>query len=671
MEFRGDERAQSVVIGSLLIFTFLIIAFSGYQTFIVPSQNQQVEAEHFQETEKQFSTLRSNIINSINSEETRSTAVELGTGYPVRQIALNPPPAAGRLATTDSGNVSIKSTGTTGNVCRADGGTPTTRSLVYTPDYNEYGAPEALGYENRGISGEFRSGRVDEQRLVQETSGNNTISLFLLNGSVNEYGVDTYSLEVNASRQHTTTLENPIIIIPSRINATTWDDEILADYSVTVTQAADGERVRMVFTGGYYDVSCAVVGLDRDPAFTPPDDGGGGGPSDSGSGVAYDVRWVDPTGEPGTSSCSADDCTLNASRSQTLDLTAETVPPAQDAAVDFSVSDSDIAIITPSSGDTGLDGKVSARMRAQSNGTVKVYTAGGDSGDVINVTIENCPPSCGTGATVVYTRNDNNEISTAKKSVGATDIAQKGEAIGPLVASIDDDGDRDIPYVNGSNSKVYIADPDGSDVTELSSTKASGEKSLLGVGRWDGAQISVYFADGEQSKIYRTNPSEGEVEVVKPENGVNAVAGPADIDGDGTNELVYVDNSQELRYFEPGAGPGTETGEKISPTSGLGENKGIGVGRPADFDGDGTARIPAVDGSNQLVLVNSAGVEQKLVGSGVAKSPVAAVDWDKDGKLEIMYLTEDGELKYVDDVAGSPTVKDTGSSKPETDTGVT
>ncbi|PSQ40524.1 hypothetical protein BRD07_07095 [Halobacteriales archaeon QS_9_68_42] len=683
MSLWADRRGQSVVIGSLLIFTFLILAFSGYQTFIVPSQNQQVEAEHFQETEDQFSTLRSNILNSIGSEETRSTAIELGTGYPVRQIALNPPPAAGRLATTEPGDVEITSDGTTGNVCRADGETPTTRSLVYTPGYNEYGAPEALGYENRVVSGEFRSGRFDEQRLVRESSsGNDRISLFLLNGSVDEYGVNTYSLEVNASRQHTKTLDKPKITIPSRFDATTWRDEILADYSdVTVTSPSDPSDDRVILSfDGKYEVSCAVVGLSSDPAFTPPDDSGGG-PSDSDSGGGYDVQWLDPSGETGTS-CSGDpgdyDCTLDASQSQTLDLTAETKPRAQDATVDFLVSNGDVATITPAEGDTGSDGKVSARVRAQSDGEVKVYADGGDNADLINFTITNCPPDCGTGVTVVYTNGDQ-KVSTAKKSVGTTEIDQKGKAVGPLVADIDGDDDDDILYVNGgdSNSKVYIADPDGSDVTELSSTQASGDKSLLGVGRWDGADTSVYFADGDQSVIYRTNPSDGDVKVVNPENDVSAVTGPADIDSDDANELLYADGSQELRYFEPGAGPGDAVGEKISLEQGIGDNNGgIGLGRPADFNGDDTARIPVVDGSNRLILVNSNGDETVLVNSDnkgfeIAKSPVATVDWDDDGKLEIVYLTKNNGLKYVDDVTeSSQTVKDTEIDEPRDKTGV-
>ena len=77
-----------------------------------------------------------------------------------------------------------------------------------------------------------------------------------------------------------------------------------------------------------------------------------------------------------------------------------------------------------------------------------------------------------------------------------------------------------------------------------------------------------------------------------------------------------------------------------------------------------------VDGSGRLVLVNSTGSETEPLDSNVAKSPVAAVDWDNDGELEVMYL-KSGNLKYVDDIDGSPTVEDTGITEPRGKTGVT
>ena len=267
-----DRRGQSVVIGSLLIFTFLIIAFSSYQAFVVPSQNQQIEAEHFQETEDGFSELRSSIVNAVGTDSSRSTSLRLGTRYPTRAIALNPPPAAGRLETTGGGNVDFD---TSQNVCRGDSGPVTTRSLVYTPSYNEYGEPRAIGYESRLVSREFRGGSVYDQRLVRSASGDQ-ISLYLLTGEVSENGVGSYTLEVNGSNRYSTTITDPTITIPSRFNATQWEEDILADRS-DVTATDVGDRVELDFDGGDYDISCAVVGLDSDPAFTPPSSSGGGG----------------------------------------------------------------------------------------------------------------------------------------------------------------------------------------------------------------------------------------------------------------------------------------------------------------------------------------------------------------------------------------------------------
>ena len=659
MEFRRDERAQSVVIGSLLVFTILVLSFSGYQAFVVPNQNAQVEIDHSQTIRDQFAELHTNAVNAVGSDTTRSTNIDLGPTYPTRAVALNPPPAAGKLQTRAEGDVSIEEGGTTRNVCSDGETTPTTRSLVYTPSYNEFRQPESVGYESRVVSRQFRSSSLFDQRLVQ--SGSSEISLYLLTGSVDENGVDTYSLELNASDEYTTTLTDPTITVPSRFDAGTWEDEILADRS-DVTATDVGDRVELDFNGGDYRVSCAVVGLDDDPAFTPPDGGTGTGGADG----AYSTEWRDPSGELGTTSCSDTECTLDASASETLDLTAETIPKAEDATVSFSVSNSTIGTVTPTTKETDSEGNASTRMRVQANGIVRVYASSGGSGDVINVTVENFVPL---SATAVFT-DDSKSIRTAENSTGTTKLVANAEVLGPLVSNIDGNGSEDIPYVPAGGTTVHIVNPDGSNATELSSNNAKSSKSLLGVGRWDGARTSVYFADDNGATIYRTNPSEGDVEVVKPENGVSAVAGPADIDGDDTNELVYADDSQVLRYFEPGAGPGKAKGTKIYD---IGSNDGIGLGRPADFDGDGTARIPVVDGSGRLVLVDSTGSGTELVGSSfdVAKSPVAAVDWDEDGKLEVMYLTTSGGLKYVDDITGSPTVKDTGISEPRGQTGVT
>ncbi|PSP67029.1 hypothetical protein BRC85_08085 [Halobacteriales archaeon QS_1_69_70] len=648
MVFRGDERGQSVVIGSLLVFTILVLSFSGYQAFVVPEQNAEIEADHHRTVQDQFAELRTNVVNAVESDATRSTAIDLGATYPSRAVALNPPPAAGRLDTEEVGPVDVTEGGAPKDVC-SDGGTPSTRSLVYTSNYNEYRPPQSIGYENRVVSRDYRAGTLFDQRLVD--SG--TISLYLLTGEVNANGVDTYSLELNASREYTTTLVDPNVRVPSRFDSDTWNEEILGEES-NVTATPSGDRVRLNFTGGEYEVSCAVIGLNGEPAYTPPPDDGAAGDA------AYEVRWRDPSGENGTTApCSDTECTLDGNVSETLDLTVETIPTAEDATVRFAVSDSTVGTVTPATNETDSAGQTATTLHPEANGSVKIYAASGGSGDVIDITVENFVPL---GIRAVFT-DSNEKVTTAEQATGTTTLAADAQVLGPLVADIDGDSSDDIPYVNQTSGKVHIVDPDGSDETKLSSNN-SHSPSLLGVGRWDGAKTSVYFAGGGQSKIYRTNPSEGDVEVVNP-NGVDAVAGPANIDSDDANELVYVGSSQKLRYFEQGAEPEGNEGTIIYDQLGSSNS----LGRPADFDGDGTARIPMVDGSGRLLLVDSNGDETEL-DSSVTNSPVAAVDWDTDGELEIMYL-KDGSLKYIDDITGSQTVEDTGITEPRQTTGVT
>ena len=630
-----DRRGQSVVIGSLLIFTFLILAFSGYQTFIVPSQNQQVEAEHFQETEEQFSTLRSNILNSIDSEETRSTAIELGTGDPVRQIALNPPPAAGRLATTEPGEVTFD--GVSEDVCRADSGEPTTRSLVYTPGYNEYGAPEALGYESRVISGEFRSGRVDEQRLVRETSGNDSISLFLLNGSVDEYGVNTYSLEVNASRQHTTTLENPTITIPSRFDKGTWNDEILSDISNVNVSDASGNRVELDFDGGYYDISCAVVGLNGDPAFTPPDDSGGGGGSGSGS-TAYSVSWESPNGEPGTKSCSADKCTLDESAGS-VELTAKTDPKAQGAPVEFSVSDQSVAKVSPGSNNTGVEGKATTTLIGQSNGTAQVFASSSGSGDVINFTIIQ-GKTLDKGSTIVY-----KGVNAVEGDNGTTEslAPEDAQALGPPSEDLTENGTNDLPYVR--NGDLKIVDSDGNKKTLVSdsdSSNPSTSKTLMAVGTWKGSDTSVFYTDEDSETIYRVDGDGTVAEVAKPDNGAGAVMGTGDIDDDDDTELLFAGSSYEVRYLEQDGTTGT-----LGVTAET--NNGGGVGQPHDFDDNGKVRAVIINSGN-VKIVGEAESDKTFSDTSAKKTSVTTADVDGDGESEIVYTgNDDGKIKYIDD----------------------
>jgi hypothetical protein len=139
--------------------------------------------------------------------------------------------------------------------------------------------------------------------------------------------------------------------------------------------------------------------------------------------------------------------------------------------------------------------------------------------------------------------------------------------------------------------------------------------------------------------------------VFDPGNGASAVLGIADVTGDGSEEIVFVDASATMRFYES---DGTTTS-----IGGFGSNVGLGVGSPADFDGDGTARVPIIDGSNNVALVDGSGTTTTLTSGGpAAKAPTATVDWDGDGDLEVLFLDTGGNLRYLDDVTGTNDVQD-------------
>lgn len=82
------------------------------------------------------------------------------------------------------------------------------------------------------------------------------------------------------------------------------------------------------------------------------------------------------------------------------------------------------------------------------------------------------------------------------------------------------------------------------------------------------------------------------------------------------------------------------------------------------MDGDGSATVPIIEGSNQIKLVDAQGVDDTIVtGSAneqAAKTPLAWGDVDDDGTPELVYLENNNspaELKYVDDVGGANSFK--------------
>ena len=208
MSFSHDRRGQSVVVGTVILFGFLILALSIYQVQFVPAENSEIEFEHSQEVEGDFLDLRNDILSAGTTGASRSTSIRLGTRYPQRTFFLNPPAASGTLQTTQERSFEIRNAtvdvddGAHENVRDfwengAERGTygPAfdTRSIRYTSSYNEYqGAPE-LVYENSLVAAEF--GDRVLPRSDQTVLRDERVSLTALSGDISENGVEARSVD--------------------------------------------------------------------------------------------------------------------------------------------------------------------------------------------------------------------------------------------------------------------------------------------------------------------------------------------------------------------------------------------------------------------------------------------------------------------------------------------
>jgi len=261
MTFADDERGQPVVIGALLIFTILILAFSGYQAFVVPQQNAEVEFNHNQEVQGDMQDARSSILRTAGQGTRQSTAVKLGTTYPSRVIALNPSPATGTVRTDEELTVSIRNAEAGGEAGDYWDGTTTrsfsTRPVDYRPNYNLYDGAPTTTIEHSVIYNGFNDGTLLPQSGQPIVSGR-SISFAFVDGEYSQNGFqstsfDTRPVSTSSNRVSIESDGSPIEIqFETEIPESVWVGELL-------NNQIDGAASS--------DTTCADVGTggDTDP----------------------------------------------------------------------------------------------------------------------------------------------------------------------------------------------------------------------------------------------------------------------------------------------------------------------------------------------------------------------------------------------------------------------
>lgn len=238
---QGANRAQSTVVGFVLIFGILILALASFQTGVIPDANSQIEYQSYLDSSDDLTQIQTDVSRAASGSRV-ATNVELGTTYPPRVFFINPPPPAGQLETTTPRNLTL------GNVSAVNPETAdfwngteqnySFTSLRFTPRYNEINSEPVVA---NGIltsrDATARSIPLTAQAAIQGTR----ISLPITQGTVSESGLGVTVISDPVSQsQHTVSVtadqtpgDNITLTIPTQIDAATWEDDILANQLVS------------------------------------------------------------------------------------------------------------------------------------------------------------------------------------------------------------------------------------------------------------------------------------------------------------------------------------------------------------------------------------------------------------------------------------------------------
>lgn len=267
MSFPRDRRAQSVVIGSVVLFGFLIAALSMYQVQVVPQQNAQTEFEHFQETQDQFTTLRNSISRGGQTNVEQYESVRLGIAYQARLFTINPPPPSGTLRTTEAYNISVG-----GNVVQ-------TRFLEYRNGYNQLSIG-SLRYDNSVV---YLEGNTEGERVIYEdqnlVTGEGQVRVTALQNAFQASGTGRQSVELypteNATFNDGDLIGTIEVGLPTRLDGSYWDSEIpeslWASPESSVNESAypeHGDVYRLELTLNARDLKFNTVGINGAPRDT-------------------------------------------------------------------------------------------------------------------------------------------------------------------------------------------------------------------------------------------------------------------------------------------------------------------------------------------------------------------------------------------------------------------
>ena len=317
MSLGSDERAQSTLVGAILLFAILIIAFSSYQAFVVPNQNAEVEFNHNQDVQTDMQELRNSLLDvrSVRFDENnepkvvsehRPVRVQLGTQFPERLIALNPTAPSGTLETED-GTFEIRNANVTStqfnqyedDLIRSHD----TKLIAYEPSYTEYQNSPITRFEHSLAYNDFDDANIEtsNQRLIRGLN-DNVIDVVLLEGDVSRSSsgsvtIDPETVDGPTERVPIEQDNGPIELEFTTNQPEVWENE-LSDIANVDSVTPSGDSVVVELNDSEYDLRMTTVRLEGDGGDGPfteiqkePTEAAG-----DGSEPVFNTEWLDQDG---------------------------------------------------------------------------------------------------------------------------------------------------------------------------------------------------------------------------------------------------------------------------------------------------------------------------------------------------------------------------------------
>ena len=276
------DRAASEVVGAVIVFSFLVIAFSVYQGVVIPDQNRAVEIAHNQAVQESMQDLRNAVRGTASTGAEAAVSVRLGADYPRRTVGINPGVSGGSLQTVPLGGLRVENVTATDPEVRDHIGGPTTvlgpfetKAVVYRPVYSHYAQAPLTSYENSLAVNRFPGGvnlTLTDQSLVD----GRVLTLVVLNGSLSHatqeaVTVDTEAISTSRTTVTVTNDTGPLtLVVPTQLSAADWR-ELLADeldepgttgrYVTSVSSAGPGAVAVALRSGVRYELRLALVGV--------------------------------------------------------------------------------------------------------------------------------------------------------------------------------------------------------------------------------------------------------------------------------------------------------------------------------------------------------------------------------------------------------------------------